>query len=184
MSKLKYFSTFTGIGGFELGIGDKAECVGYSEIDKYAIQIFNKHFNYKNYGDITKIQPESLPDFDLLLEAFPASRLVLRENEVDLKTREARSFLKSQGLLNKNSHAFYCLRTSKGFYLTTKELRSTQSSPRLMSWGMTVNGKCLTARISESPKTGKECSLSDILEEQVDQKYFLSEEQTAKILSK
>jgi DNA (cytosine-5)-methyltransferase 1 len=71
MSKLKYFSTFTGIGGFELGIGDKAECVGYSEIDKYAIQIFNKHFNYKNYGDITKIQPESLPDFDLVVGGFP-----------------------------------------------------------------------------------------------------------------
>jgi hypothetical protein len=42
---------------------------------------------------------------------------------------------------------------------------------------MTVNGKCLTARISVSPKTESECSLSDILEEQVDQKYFLSEEQ-------
>jgi DNA (cytosine-5)-methyltransferase 1 len=71
MSKLKYFSTFTGIGGFELGIGDKAECVGYSEIDKYAIQIYNKHFNHKNYGDITKINQKELPDFDLLLEAFP-----------------------------------------------------------------------------------------------------------------
>jgi hypothetical protein len=48
-----------------------------------------------------------------------------------------------------------------------------------MNWGMTVNGKCLTARISESHRTGKECSLSDILEEQVDQKYFLSEKLSA-----
>jgi hypothetical protein len=122
-----------------------------------------------------KLQSKELPDFDLLLVAFPCQAFLLQENEVDLMTREVRSSLKSLGLLNKNSHAFYCLRTSKGFYLTTKELRSTQSSPRLMSWGMTVNGKCLTARISESHKTGKECSLSDILEEQVDQKYFLSE---------
>jgi hypothetical protein len=44
-----------------------------------------------------------------------------------------------------------------------------------MNWGMTANGKCLTAKISESHRIGKECSLSDILEEQVDQKYFLSE---------
>ena len=98
-----------------------------------------------------------------------------------LTTQEVRCFLKSQELLNKSSHAFYSLRTSKGCYLTTKETRSILSSPRLMNWGMTANGKCLTAKISGSHKTGKECSLSDILEEHPDQKYFLSEEAAQKI---
>ena len=46
-------------------------CIGYSEIDKYAIQIYEKHFNHKNYGDITKIDETSLPDFDLLVGGFP-----------------------------------------------------------------------------------------------------------------
>ena len=46
-------------------------CIGYSEIDKYAIQVYNKHFNHKNYGDITKINENSLPDFDLLVGGFP-----------------------------------------------------------------------------------------------------------------
>ena len=41
---MKYFSMFSGIGGFELGISNKGECIGYSEIDKYAIQIYQKHF--------------------------------------------------------------------------------------------------------------------------------------------
>ena len=68
---MKYLSLFSGIGGFEKGVGDKAECIGYSEIDKYAIQVYNKHFNHKNYGDITKIQPESLPDFELVVGGFP-----------------------------------------------------------------------------------------------------------------
>jgi len=69
---MKYFSMFSGIGGFELGIGDKGECVGYSEIDKYAIQTYEKHFGgHKNYGDTTKIRPEELPDFDLLCGGFP-----------------------------------------------------------------------------------------------------------------
>ena len=62
---------FSGIGGFELGIGDKAECIGYSEIDKYAIQIYEQQFKHKNYGDATKINPEELPDFDLLVGGFP-----------------------------------------------------------------------------------------------------------------
>jgi len=68
---MKYLSLFSGIGGFELGIGDKAECIGYSEIDKYAIQIYEKHFNHKNYGDCTKIIASELPDFDLLVGGFP-----------------------------------------------------------------------------------------------------------------
>ncbi len=46
-------------------------CVGYSEIDKYATQIYDKHFKHKNYGDITKINPEDLEDFDLLVGGFP-----------------------------------------------------------------------------------------------------------------
>ena len=72
---MKYFSTFSGIGGFELGImasnAYQPECVGYSEIDKYAIQIYEKHFRHKNYGDITTIKAEELPDFDLLVGGFP-----------------------------------------------------------------------------------------------------------------
>jgi len=46
-------------------------CIGYSEIDKYAIQTYKKHFNHKNYGDITKINEKELPDFDLLVGGFP-----------------------------------------------------------------------------------------------------------------
>lgn len=69
---MKYFSTFSGIGGFELGIGDEHECVGYSEIDRFADAIYKKHFpKHKNYGDITKIKAETLPDFDLLVGGFP-----------------------------------------------------------------------------------------------------------------
>jgi DNA (cytosine-5)-methyltransferase 1 len=46
-------------------------CIGYSEIDKYAIQAYNKHFKHKNYGDATKIDTRQLPDFDLLVGGFP-----------------------------------------------------------------------------------------------------------------
>ena len=46
-------------------------CIGYSEIDKYAIQVYNKHFNHKNYGDICSIDWEEVPDIDLLVGGFP-----------------------------------------------------------------------------------------------------------------
>lgn len=69
---MKYFSLFSGIGGFELGIGKRGKCVGFSEVDKYAIQIYQKHFpEHKNYGDIKNIKTEDLPEFDLLVGGFP-----------------------------------------------------------------------------------------------------------------
>ena len=49
-----------------------------------------------------------------------------------------------------------------------------------MKWGMTVNGNCLIANISFH-KTGSESSLSDILEDKVDEKYYLSEKSVASI---
>ncbi|MBX7227750.1 MAG: DNA (cytosine-5-)-methyltransferase [Chitinophagales bacterium] len=69
---MNYFSLFSGIGGFELGIGEKATCVGYSEINPYALSIYQSHFpKHKNYGDITTINTEKLPSFDLLVGGFP-----------------------------------------------------------------------------------------------------------------
>ena len=49
---------------------------------------------------------------------------------------------------------------------------------------MMQNGKCSTPKISEYHRTEKGASLSDILEGEVLQKYFLSKEQTEKIVFK
>lgn len=72
---MRYFSMFSGIGGFELGIQKactEAECIGFSEIDKYAIKVYLQHFpTHKNFGDARRIVPEELPDFDMLCGGFP-----------------------------------------------------------------------------------------------------------------
>ena len=69
---MKYFSAFSGIGGFELAVPGNWECVGYSEIEPRAIQVYQKHFpKHKNYGDITKINSAGLPDFDCFIGGFP-----------------------------------------------------------------------------------------------------------------
>lgn len=117
------------------------------------------------------------------LEGFPVSLLVLLESEGDLTTPEEHSSLISQGFSRRNEQDSSYWKTSKGSYLMTVDELSKPSSPRLLSWGMISSGKCLTARISESPRIGKECSLSDILEEHPDPKYFLSERATQTILN-
>ncbi len=56
-------------------------CIGYSEIDKYAIQIYERHFNHKNYGDATTINATDLLDFDLLVGGFPCQAFSIAGNK-------------------------------------------------------------------------------------------------------
>lgn len=127
----------------------------------------------KNYPTLTSSSAASL-----------ARRLASPESDEASKIQEVRSSLNSHGLLKKNSHVYAYLRTLKACYLTIKGALLLQSSPPLMNWGMTVNGRCLTAKITAYPKTENASTLSDILEEHPDPKYFLSEEATATILKK
>jgi DNA (cytosine-5)-methyltransferase 1 len=54
------------------GRWELSECVGYSEIDKYAIKVYERNFNgHTNYGNATTINAKELPDFDLLVGGFP-----------------------------------------------------------------------------------------------------------------
>lgn len=75
MNKIKYLSLFSGIGGFEYGIEQSSkemECIGYSEIDKYAESIYQRQFpEHKRFGDVTKLDTKQLPDFDFLVGGFP-----------------------------------------------------------------------------------------------------------------
>ena len=68
----RYFSLFSGIGGFECGIGNRAVCVGYSEIDRHALAVYRRHFpDHRYYGDISRISVTKLPTFNLLVGGFP-----------------------------------------------------------------------------------------------------------------
>ena len=70
---MKFLELCAGIGGFRQALENLGcECVGWSEIDKYAIKLYSAWYNDNcNFGDVTKIEAETLPDFDLLVGGFP-----------------------------------------------------------------------------------------------------------------
>ena len=85
-------------------------------------------------------------------EDSPAKRFQLQANEEDLRTLEELCSSRLQESPKKSNHGIYCLKTLKGYYLTRQGGRSELSSIRWMNSGTTVNGSCLTLKISESPQ--------------------------------
>lgn len=92
---IRVFEGFAGYGGATYGLkraGINFEVVGYSEFDKFASALYDANHKdksgnpIKNWGDITKIDPEDLPDFDLFTGGFPCqpfSQVGMQQGEKD-----------------------------------------------------------------------------------------------------
>src|ERR1041384_8051691 len=128
------------------------------------------------------LKPEPCPTLSCLSPDFPASLFQSLANARVLKIRAGQCFLNLREYCAQNSLDYSSLRMLKDFSATTMARLLRPSSLRLRNWGMTCNGKCLTANISAFPKTGSEPSLSDILEAQVEEKYFLSFKTVTRLL--
>ena len=150
---MRYLSTFSGIGGFELGIQQAYEnnnsrkcrersrmsecvrpewdssnsegkswkdnknypiCIGFSEIDKYAIETYQSHFNHKNYGDITKIKTEDLPDFDLLVGGFPCQAFSIAGKRKGFEDTRGTMFFELARILRDKQPRLFVFENVKG----------------------------------------------------------------------
>lgn len=76
--KLKYIDLFCGIGGFRIAFEEacvenniQPECVFSSDIDKYAQDSYEANFGERPHGDITEIDEKDIPDHDILFAGFP-----------------------------------------------------------------------------------------------------------------
>ena len=116
------------------------------------------------------------------LEDFLVKHSALQGSSGGLTTRGVHSFLTSQGFVQKKDPDIWYLKTLKVCYLMTMEKLSRQYLGFSPTWGIELNGRYLTARIGEFPKTGNESLLSDILEVSPHEKYFLSPAQKDKLL--
>lgn len=70
--KPRFIDLFAGIGGFRKGFEDAGyECVFTSEINHACQEVYESNFGDEVFGDITKIKPSNIPDFEVLLAGFP-----------------------------------------------------------------------------------------------------------------
>lgn len=90
-------------------------CIGYSEIDKYAIQIYERHFpNHKNYGDITKLDPTTLPDFDLLVGGVPCQSWSIAGKRGGFEDPRGNMWFESIKIIREKKPKYFLLENVKG----------------------------------------------------------------------
>lgn len=78
MEELRYIDLFCGIGGFRIAMEEACKenniipnCVFSSDIDPACQISYEANFGHKPYGDITKVEETSIPDHDILFAGFP-----------------------------------------------------------------------------------------------------------------
>ena len=128
-------------------------------------------------------------------EDFLANRLALPGKGRVSRTLVERFSSRYSELRNITDLACYSWKTLKDYYPRPSSIKQAtlsqgrmeeslkQSSSPWKTWGIGGSTKFLIARITGSHRIGKECSLSDILEKDVADRYFLSQKQVESLMS-
>lgn len=210
MKKLRVFEGFAGYGGASFALrraNIPHEVIGYSEILPDAIKLYEmNHKGIKNYGDIRKIKPEDLPDFDFFTGGFPCqafSSAGKNHGELDTRgtlfyeiirvceTKQPEHILLEnvKGLLsNKHKKTFGKIISELnriGYNVTYELLNSKhygipQNRDRVWIFATKKN---IPKNWSLAPKKEKlKVFFKDLLEENVDKKYYKNEQQTNRVI--
>lgn len=120
-------------------------------------------------------QEQSQNDPTSLRSDFLAKTFQLLASEKVYLVHEVVCFLRRLGLSKYSDPKFLSLKTSKVFYQATQEKTLSSYCEQLPTLGyMSANGNCLILD-GYYPKIENGFSLSDILQEEVSQEYFLSQ---------
>ena len=74
-AKFRYIDLFAGVGGFHQAMDKlKGECIMAAEINQACVETYTENFKtYEGYvrGDVNKINPKDIPEFDVVCAGFP-----------------------------------------------------------------------------------------------------------------
>lgn len=206
---------FTAFSGYDSqlmairNLGIPYECVGWSEIDRYAIEAHNAVFPEwadRNRGDISAVNWAEVPDFDLFTYSFPCTDL----------SQAGRQAGFAEGSGTRSSLLWECRKAVEakhpGYLLleNVKALVSGKFKPGLLKWmnflseqGYTNFVDVLNAKDYNVPQNRErvflvsilgdawftfpqpvelKTRLADVLERDVNEKYYLAQEKVQKFI--
>ncbi len=213
MKKLKVVSLFSGIGGLDQGFEKNGfDVIWANDFDKYAVQTYRDNYNTNIVlGDINDIPLDDIPDFDVLIGGFPCQpfsmmgskkgfedargtiffriveiidskikknkkpKVIVLENVRNLKTHDSG---KTFSIIKK------ILESDLGYKVFDEVLNSADFGvPQTRNRTYIVCFANKNADFKFPPKIMLNKKLQDLLEQDVDRKYFLSDKILPTILS-
>ncbi|MBC7817969.1 MAG: DNA (cytosine-5-)-methyltransferase [Planctomycetaceae bacterium] len=113
----KFFDFCAGIGAGRLALDRLGgRCVGFSEIDRKAELTYRLFYGEgeRNFGDLMKIEPETLPDFDFLIAGFPCQSFSIVGKRAGLRDTRGRIILGLARILRAKRVPYFLLENVKG----------------------------------------------------------------------
>ncbi len=199
-NNFSFIDLFAGIGGIRLGFESVGgHCVFSSEFDENACKTYEANFGEHPSGDITKIAAKDIPDFDILLGGFPCQAFSIIgkkegfENETCgtlffeieriLKEKKPKAFM-LENVRNLTAHdkgnTFKVIRThleALGYAVYAKVLNALdygvpQKRERIIIVGFKDN---IMFSFPDPVPASRRKTLKDILEEDVDERYYVKD---------
>lgn len=156
MREFAFIDLFAGIGGFRLAFESVGgHCVFSSEWNKQAQDTYEANFGERPRGDITQVDPASIPDHDVLLAGFPCQPFSLAGVSKKNSLGMVHGFLdKTQGTCFFNIASILAAKQPRAFLLENVKNLVSHDSGRtfktiistLEGLGYSVHYKVLAAR--------------------------------------
>ncbi len=196
-SSFKMIDLFAGIGGIRLGFESiGGECVFTSEWDGPAQKTYHANFEELPYGDITKIKPEEIPSFDVLLAGFPCQPFSQAGKKLGLADTRGTLFFDIAKIVEHHRPRVVLLENVKRFKSHDGGRTFETIKSILEGLGYDIHAQVLNAKDFGVPQnreriyiigflgkvdfsfpkpSGIKTKLGDILEKKVDLKYTISD---------
>ena len=116
---IRFFDMFAGIGGFRSGLEAVGgfECIGHCELDKYANTSYCAMYDTEGEyycDDARKINPDEMPDFDLICAGFPCQSFSVAGKRLGFNDTRGTLFFEVARIIAAKRPAFFCLENVPG----------------------------------------------------------------------
>ena len=199
-NNFSFIDLFAGIGGIRLGFESVGgHCVFSSEFDENACKTYEANFGEHPSGDITKIAAKDIPDFDILLGGFPCQAFSIIGKKEGFENETCGTlFFEIERILKEKQPKAFMLENVRNLTAHDKGNTFKVITTHLEALGYTVYAKVLNALDYGVPQkreriiivgfkdnilfsfpdpvpASRRKTLKDILEVDVDEKYYVKD---------